>query len=217
MSATTVRSASLFGRTLFNGLFVSAAPQQQPPRAAAAAAAVLQATEHRRRPFGTTTPPWQKQMPTRPKPPPDSELEESYLKGSGPGGQKINKTNSAVQLKHIPTGLVVKCQATRSRDQNRKIARDLLAAKLDVMYNGDKSRQAIVADAKRKKKASAAKKSKRKYRKLEEQSEEDEDAESELGGPLEESEGVGLAVDTTVAAASEKHTTSQTAPTAQSP
>ena len=34
----------------------------------------------------------------------DSEIEESFLKGSGPGGQKINKTSSAVQLKHLPTG-----------------------------------------------------------------------------------------------------------------
>ncbi|EJT74149.1 peptidyl-tRNA hydrolase domain-containing protein [Gaeumannomyces tritici R3-111a-1] len=129
----------------------------------------------------------------------------------------LNKTNSAVQLKHIPTGLVVKCQATRSRDQNRKIARDLLAAKLDVMFNGEQSRQAIVADSKRKKKASAAKKSKRKYRKLEEQGkEEDDDAGPELEGALEgslsESQSTGQTADTTAAAASEKHT-SHTAPT----
>ncbi|KAL8402190.1 hypothetical protein RB596_008810 [Gaeumannomyces avenae] len=207
--ATTARGASLFGRTLFNGMFVSAAPQQP-----GAAAPII---PRPRRPLSTTAPPWQKQMPARPKPPPDSDLEESYLKGSGPGGQKINKTNSAVQLKHIPTGLVVKCQATRSRDQNRKIARDLLAARLDVMFNGEQSRQAIVADSKRKKKASAAKKSKRKYRKLEGQGEEeDDDAGPELEGALEgslsESQSTGQAADTTAAAASEKHT-SHTAPT----
>ncbi|OLN84993.1 putative peptide chain release factor-like protein, mitochondrial [Colletotrichum chlorophyti] len=108
-------------------------------------------------------------MPPRPKPPPDSEIEESYLKGSGPGGQKINKTSSAVQLKHIPTGIVVKSQATRSRTQNRKIARELLAQKIDDLHNGDQSRSAIVGEVKRKKAASAAKKSKRKYRKLEEE------------------------------------------------
>ncbi|KAL0943941.1 peptidyl-trna hydrolase domain protein [Colletotrichum truncatum] len=109
------------------------------------------------------------EMPPRPKPPPDSEIEESYLKGSGPGGQKINKTSSAVQLKHIPTGIVVKSQATRSRSQNRKIAREVLAQKLDDLRNGDQSRSAIVGEEKRKKAASAAKKSKRKYRKLEEE------------------------------------------------
>ncbi|KLU88815.1 peptidyl-tRNA hydrolase domain-containing protein [Magnaporthiopsis poae ATCC 64411] len=200
---TTARTASLFGRTLFNGLFVTVAAPQHCPRTAAtaataAAAASLKPTD-RHRPLHTTASPWQKQMPARPKPPPDSELEESYLKGSGPGGQKINKTNSAVQLKHIPTGLVVKCQATRSRDQNRKIARDLLAAKLDVMYNGEKSREAIVADAKRKKKASAAKKSKRKYRKLEEGSRE-QDAEPEQEDP----EPVPAVADEKTAAAAAK-------------
>ncbi|KAI8965732.1 RF-1 domain-containing protein [Daldinia sp. FL1419] len=108
-------------------------------------------------------------LPPRPKPPPEEEIEESFLKGSGPGGQKINKTNSAVQLKHLPTGLVVKSQATRSRTQNRTIARQLLADKLDQLARGDESRSAIVGGFKRKKKASSAKKSRRKYRKLEEE------------------------------------------------
>ncbi|KAK0652240.1 peptide chain release factor class I/class II [Cercophora newfieldiana] len=107
-------------------------------------------------------------MPSRPKPPPEDEIEESFLKGSGPGGQKINKTNSAVQLKHIPTGIVIKCQATRSREQNRKTARDLLALRLDELVNGDQSRTAIVGNFKKKRADSAAKKSRRKYRKLEE-------------------------------------------------
>ncbi|KAK4189597.1 RF-1 domain-containing protein [Podospora australis] len=109
------------------------------------------------------------QMPSRPKPPSDDEIEESFLKGSGPGGQKINKTNSAVQLKHIPTGIVVKCQETRSRTQNRKIARQLLADKLDLLYNGENSRQVIVGGVKKKRADSAAKKSRRKYKKLAEE------------------------------------------------
>ena len=74
-----------------------------------------------------------------------------------------------MQLKHLPTGIVVKCQATRSREQNRKIARDLLAARLDELYNGDQSRNAIVGTTKKKRSDSAAKKSRRKYRKLEEE------------------------------------------------
>ncbi|KAK7432779.1 hypothetical protein QQZ08_000640 [Neonectria magnoliae] len=110
-----------------------------------------------------------KALPPRPKPPPESEIEEAYVKGSGPGGQKINKTNSAVQLKHIPTGIVVKSQATRSRDQNRKNAREILAQRVDDLRNGDQSRSAIVGHVKQKKAASASKKSKRKYRKLEEE------------------------------------------------
>jgi protein subunit release factor A len=87
-----------------------------------------------------------------------------------------------VQLKHIPTGLVVKSQETRSREQNRKIARQLLAAKLDDMVNGDQSRSAIVSEVKKKKAASAAKKKRRKYKKLEEEKsgEQDEPATSQL-------------------------------------
>ncbi|KAL7903481.1 RF-1 domain-containing protein [Trichoderma sp. SZMC 28014] len=124
-----------------------------------------------------------KNLPPRPKPPPDSEIEESYLKGSGPGGQKINKTNSAVQLKHIPTGIVVKSQATRSRSQNRKLAREILAQKVDEFVNGDQSRSAIVGAIKKKKADSAAKKSRRKYRRLEEG---EEDADAEVAATLED-------------------------------
>jgi protein subunit release factor B len=106
---------------------------------------------------------------------PETDLEESFLKGSGPGGQKINKTSSAVQLRHVPTGVVVKCQETRSRDQNRKIARRILADRLDMMEKGPQSRTALQQERKSKKKASATKKSRRKYRKLEE-GREDKDA-----------------------------------------
>ncbi|KAL8943937.1 MAG: hypothetical protein Q9216_000749 [Gyalolechia sp. 2 TL-2023] len=95
---------------------------------------------------------------------PEEEIEESFLKGSGPGGQKINKTSSAVQLKHLPTGMVVKSQATRSRSQNRSIARRLLADKLEDAEKGPESRTALKVEAKRKKKASKMKKARRKHR-----------------------------------------------------
>ncbi|KAM0244981.1 hypothetical protein ACHAP5_005772 [Fusarium lateritium] len=131
------------------------------------------------RTFTSTSVSLAKALPPRPKPPPESEIEESYVKGSGPGGQKIvrapapviagNKTNSAVQLKHVPTGIVVKSQATRSRDQNRKHARELLAQRVDEFHNGDQSRSAIVGQVKLKKASSASKKSRRKYKKLEEE------------------------------------------------
>lgn len=74
-----------------------------------------------------------------------------------------------MQLKHIPTGIVVKSQATRSRDQNRKHARELLAQRVDEFHNGDQSRSAIVGQVKKKKADSASKKSRRKYKKLEEE------------------------------------------------
>ncbi|KAL2106998.1 hypothetical protein VUR80DRAFT_5843 [Thermomyces stellatus] len=132
------------------------------------------------RPFTTSAPLLKgSQLPPRPKPPPDDEIEEKFIKGSGPGGQKINKTNSAVQLKHIPTGIVVKSQATRSRSENRHIARKLLAARLDELANGDASRAAAVAERKRKKRAKKLSKSRKKYRALEKEKEAAEKGEEE--------------------------------------
>lgn len=83
-------------------------------------------------------------LPPRPKIQ-ESDIEETFIKGSGKGGQKINKTNSKVQLCHIPTGIVINCQFSRSREDNRKRAREILALKVDSIINRDNSREAIVA------------------------------------------------------------------------
>ncbi|CAN9513189.1 unnamed protein product [Ophioblennius macclurei] len=69
----------------------------------------------------------------------EDELEEQFVRGSGPGGQATNKTSNCVVLKHIPTGIVVKCHQTRSVDVNRKRARDIMREKLDVVYKGELS------------------------------------------------------------------------------
>ncbi|XP_029960874.1 mitochondrial translation release factor in rescue [Salarias fasciatus] len=69
----------------------------------------------------------------------EDELEEQFVRGSGPGGQATNKTSNCVVLKHIPTGIVVKCHQTRSVDVNRKRARDIMREKLDVAYKGELS------------------------------------------------------------------------------
>lgn len=69
----------------------------------------------------------------------DEDLEERFVKGSGPGGQSVNKTSNCVVLHHKPTGTVVKCHKTRSLDENRKIARKLLITKLDNELNGKNS------------------------------------------------------------------------------
>ncbi|KGO65914.1 Peptide chain release factor class I/class II [Penicillium italicum] len=109
-------------------------------------------------------------VPAKPLPPRlkinDADISISYLKGTGPGGQKINKTNSAVQIIHKPSGVVIKCQATRSQAQNAKIARSLLADRVEAREKGDQSRVAIKAAAAKKKKASKLKKTRRKYREL---------------------------------------------------
>lgn len=70
----------------------------------------------------------------------EEDLEENFVKGSGAGGQKVNKTSNRVILKHLPTQLRVECQDTRSLQQNRKIARKRLRLKVDEFINGDSSR-----------------------------------------------------------------------------
>jgi protein subunit release factor B len=56
----------------------------------------------------------------------ESELEEQFDRSSGPGGQNVNKTSTKVTLRHLPTGLFVTVQDTRSQAQNRELARERL-------------------------------------------------------------------------------------------
>lgn len=60
----------------------------------------------------------------------EEDLEESFVRGTGAGGQKINKTSSTVVLRHKPSGLEVRCQQERSQSMNRVIAREMLCDKL---------------------------------------------------------------------------------------
>jgi uncharacterized protein (UPF0248 family) len=85
----------------------------------------------------------------------EEELTETFTRGSGPGGQKINKTSSRVVLIHEPTQLRVECQDTRSLQQNRKIARKRLRQKLDEHLYGSQSKAAHKAAKASKKKARA--------------------------------------------------------------
>lgn len=63
------------------------------------------------------------------------DLEESFIRSAGPGGQKVNKTSSCVALKHIPTGIMVKCQEERSQNLNRIKARWILIEKVNACKN----------------------------------------------------------------------------------
>ena len=60
-----------------------------------------------------------------------ADIDEKFVRGSGHGGQKINKTSIAVQLKHLPTGTVIKFQQFRERSMNRILALRELLRKLD--------------------------------------------------------------------------------------
>jgi len=71
----------------------------------------------------------------------EEDLEESFVRGSGPGGQSINKTENNVQLLHKPTGIRVSCQDTRSLELNRHFARKRLLEKLDQVQNPGLSKE----------------------------------------------------------------------------
>jgi protein subunit release factor B len=66
----------------------------------------------------------------------ESDFRETFIRSSGPGGQKVNKTSSCVQLLHVPTGLAVKCQQERSQALNRFLARRLLLDRIERMQTG---------------------------------------------------------------------------------
>jgi protein subunit release factor B len=66
----------------------------------------------------------------------EEDLRETFVRASGSGGQKVNKTSSCVHLVHIPTGLSVKCQQERSQALNRFIARRLLIDRIERIKKG---------------------------------------------------------------------------------
>jgi len=66
----------------------------------------------------------------------ENDFVESFVRSSGPGGQKVNKTSSCVYLIHLPTGLSVKCQRERSQSLNRHLARRLLLDKIERQQKG---------------------------------------------------------------------------------
>ena len=76
----------------------------------------------------------------------ESDLREIFIRGSGRGGQKINKTSSCVQLLHAPTGIQVKCQQTRSRALNRFLARRELCEKIAERIYGEQSARQQAAE-----------------------------------------------------------------------
>src|SRR5215467_8451139 len=66
----------------------------------------------------------------------EADIEESFVRSGGHGGQNVNKTSTCVMLLHRPTGLQVKCQETRQQGLNRFIARKLLLDKIEERQKG---------------------------------------------------------------------------------
>ena len=77
----------------------------------------------------------------------ESDLDENFARSSGPGGQNVNKASTAVTLRHVPSGISVTVQDSRSQAVNRKLARDRL---VDAIESA-RERQRMVEIAKREK------------------------------------------------------------------
>ena len=85
------------------------------------------------------------------------EVEERFVRGTGPGGQKINKTSSTVWLRHARTGVEVRCQRERSQSANRELAWAELVARLAA-------RESAAATAARQEREAARRRVRQKHR-----------------------------------------------------
>src|SRR6516225_8950496 len=92
----------------------------------------------------------------------EEDLVEKFILGSGKGGQKINKTSSCVYLKHLPTGLEVKCQKDRSRELNRFLARRDLCERFEGQILKEKTEKQMMVEKLRRQKQRKTRRQKQK-------------------------------------------------------
>jgi protein subunit release factor B len=92
----------------------------------------------------------------------EQELDEYFIRGSGSGGQKINKTSSCVQLNHRPSGIEIRCQQTRSQADNRYWARRDLCERIEGKVLGEKSAKRQAAEKIRRQKRRRSRRAKAK-------------------------------------------------------
>jgi len=92
----------------------------------------------------------------------ESDIDESFVRSSGAGGQHVNKTSTCVQLVHRPSGISVKCQQDRSQAVNRYLARRLLTEKIQQQIHGIKSAAQQLAEKIRRQKRRRSRRSKQK-------------------------------------------------------
>jgi len=96
----------------------------------------------------------------------EKDIEEKFIRSSGKGGQHINKVSTCVYLKHIPTGIEVKCQQERSQIINRFLARRILADKIESIILGNQSQQQQLIEKIRRQKQKRSKRAKEKILRL---------------------------------------------------
>ncbi len=92
----------------------------------------------------------------------EADIEEKFVRSSGRGGQHVNKTSTCVYLKHIPTGIEVKCMKDRSQSVNRFLARRELLEKIGLM-TGEETRRTLKSERIRRQKSKRQKRAKAKY------------------------------------------------------
>lgn len=92
----------------------------------------------------------------------EKDIVEKFIRSQGKGGQKVNKTSTCVYLKHVPSGIEVKCQRERSQALNRFLARRILADKYEAMVLGEKSEQIRTIEKIRRQKRKRSKRAKEK-------------------------------------------------------
>ena len=92
----------------------------------------------------------------------EDDIEESFIRSSGKGGQHVNKTSTCVYLKHIPTGIEVKCQEERSQALNRYRARVILSNKIEQLIKGKESEEVQRIEKIRRQKRKRSKRAKEK-------------------------------------------------------
>jgi len=90
----------------------------------------------------------------------EADLLEKFVRGSGAGGQKINKTSNCVFLKHLPSGVAIKCQMDRSRELNRFLARRELCEALEHIRDGKASAKTQAIEKMRRQKRRRSRRSK---------------------------------------------------------
>lgn len=96
----------------------------------------------------------------------ETDIQEKFIRSRGHGGQKVNKTSSCVYLKHLPSGIEVKCQKDRHQSLNRFFGRRILLAKIENMLLGKHSQEQQRAEKIRRQKRKRSKRAKEKMLKL---------------------------------------------------
>ncbi len=96
----------------------------------------------------------------------ESDIIEQFIRSRGHGGQNVNKTSTCVYLKHVPTGIEVKCQQERSQALNRFLARRILVKKIETMVLGKESEERQRIEKIKRQKRKRSKRAKEKVLKL---------------------------------------------------